>query len=58
MNKKVEKIAALYWMIVVTGFLAYSLITNNWKVSWIIWPIAAVAFSIVEAVISIIYQKD
>ena len=57
-NKKVEKIAALYWMIVVTGFLAYSLITNNWKVSWIIWPIAAVAFSIVEAVISIIYQKD
>ena len=57
-NKKVEKFAALYWMIVVTGFLAYSLITNNWKVSWIIWPIAAVAFSIVEAVISIIYQKD
>lgn len=57
-NKKVEKFAALYWAVIVTVYLSYSFITTNWKISWIIWPIASVAFAIVEAIVSIVYQKD
>ena len=39
-----EKLGAFYWPMIVAIYLAYSFITMNWGVSWIIWPVAAVAF--------------
>ena len=40
-----------YWAIVTAIYLAYSFWTNDWKRSWIIWPVAGV-FSIVIVAIS------
>lgn len=31
-----------YWLVVVAGYLAYSLITSDWGRSWIIFPVAGV----------------
>lgn len=33
-----------YWCVVTAAFLGYSLITNDWERSWIIWPVAGVLF--------------
>ncbi|ATD01505.1 helix-turn-helix domain-containing protein [Pseudoalteromonas spongiae] len=39
------KLAPFYWPLVVAIFLAWSLWTMNWGVTWIIWPVAAVLFA-------------
>ena len=49
-NKKNAAITSIYWLAVTAGFLAWSFITNEWHRTWIVWPIAGVAFGIVTAV--------
>ncbi len=43
-GKVVEKIAGIYWCIATAIYLAWSFITNDWHITWIIWPIAGVLF--------------
>lgn len=58
-NKVVEKIAGVYWGIVVAIYLGWSFITMNWAFSWIIWPIAAVLFGAIACVVrAIVSAKD
>lgn len=34
-------------------YLAYSFISKNWSQSWIIWPLAGIAYGILEAILSL-----
>lgn len=51
-----EKIAGPYWMIVVAAYLAWSFSTNNWQITWIIWPISGVLFAIVNSVAESVHK--
>ena len=57
-----EIVGGIYWPLVVAIYLATSFITNEWGKTWIIWPVAAVIFVVVEAVIEAIFgikkEKD
>lgn len=53
-NKTVNVIMSVYWTIVVCIYLCVSFLTFKWEITWIIWPIAAVANTIIKA----IYSKD
>jgi len=48
-QKKADRIGGIYWPIVVAVYLAVSFITGQWGATWIIWPVAAVAFGAVSA---------
>ena len=43
-----ESISAVYWMLVLAGYLAWSFIGNAWDISWIVWPIAGVLFAVIS----------
>lgn len=45
-------ISGAYWNIIISIFLVYSFITNDWERSWIIWPVAGVLFMTVIILIS------
>lgn len=47
-------IGVIYWSIALTVYLAYSLATNNWGYSWIVWPVAGVLYPAVTAIIDLI----
>lgn len=49
-NKKLQTVTKVYWCIIVAIYLAYSFITNNWAMSWIIWPVAGVLFGAIRAI--------
>ena len=49
-NKHSGYISAAYWCLVAAAYLAWSFIGNAWKDSWIIWPVAGVAFGAVMAI--------
>ena len=53
----ISKISQLYWTLVLAGFLAYSFITGGWDRSWIVWPVAAVLFPAVTALILLFVKK-
>ncbi len=56
-NKKIAPIASIYWLLVTAGFLAWSFITMRWDRTWIVWPIAGVAFGIVAGVARMMRSK-
>lgn len=51
-NKNLEVVSQIYWSIVLAIYLGYSFITFKWHISWIIWPIAGILFSAVNAIMS------
>ena len=48
-QKNADRISGIYWPVVVALYLAISFITGQWGATWIIWPVAAVAFGAVCA---------
>lgn len=50
-GKKDSRLATPYWAVVTAIYLGYSLITFNWQMSWVIWPVSAVLFPAYIAII-------
>lgn len=53
-----EKIAGIYWPLIVAAYLGYSFISGDWAKSWIIWPVAAVAFGGIAGICSAIVKDE
>lgn len=49
--KRVSKFARVYWPIVVAFYLGWSFLTNNWGITWVVWPIAALIFAGVSSIL-------
>lgn len=50
-------ISVIYWSIVTAIFLGYSLSTNNWGYSWIIWVVAGVLSPAINTIASLLSQR-
>lgn len=57
-NKLIEKISAIYWPFIVAIYLGYSFVTSDWGRSWIIWPVAGVAFGGIAAICTTFGKKE
>ena len=53
----VTAISVVYWLIVTAIYLGYSLFTNNWGYSWVIWVVAGVVFPAVIVVTNLFCKK-
>lgn len=53
-SKVIEKIAGVYWCIVVAIFFAWSFLGNAWGISWVVWPIAGVLFGALACAVHVI----
>lgn len=49
-NKNYKVVEQVYWLVIVAVYLGYSFITNDWHMSWIIWPVAGVLFAAVRVI--------
>ena len=49
-------VAGIYWPAAVVIYLLWSFIFDAWDISWILWPVAAVAFAIFASVRN--YRRD
>ena len=48
----------IYWLTVTAGYLAWSFITRNWQHTWIVWPIAAVAYGAVFGIARALRKRN
>lgn len=56
-NNIIETVGTIYWVVTTAIFLGWSFITNDWHLSWIIWPIAGVLFVAVMMICKLINNK-
>lgn len=47
LKKKTDAFSDAYWCLMVAIYLGWSFWTNNWKFTWIIWPVAGVLYAAV-----------
>ena len=47
LKKKTDAFSGAYWCLIVAIYLGWSFSTNNWKFTWIIWPVAGVLYAAV-----------
>ena len=57
-NKAVDAVCGAYWPLVTAGYLAWSFIGKSWGISWIVWPIAAVAYAAIMAIVKAFVKSD
>lgn len=57
-SKKYGWISGSYWLLVTAGFLAWSFITGKWDQTWIVWPVAAVAYAAVYEIAKALRRKN
>ncbi len=52
-----DQVTTIYWAIVVGIYLGWSFYTNNWGLTWIVFPVAGVLSSVVPNIISLKMRK-
>ena len=55
-EKKLDPFVGAYWCIVTAVYLGISFYFNNWERSWIIWPVAGVAFAAIYNILSAVFK--
>ena len=53
-----DSFSAIYWLIVVAAYLAYSFHTNAWEHSWCIFAIAGVLYGAVATIVNIVNRSE
>ena len=48
----------IYWLAVTAVYLAWSFLTNDWGRTWIIWPVAGVAYGAIFAIMTALKKKN
>ena len=57
-SKAVDAASSIYWCLVTGGYLAWSFITDDWKTTWIVWPVAGVLFVPFITIVKHLCGKD
>ncbi len=50
-SKRASKFAGFYWPMVTAVYLGWSFYTNDWGITWIIWPLASLVFAGISSVL-------
>jgi len=53
-----EAVGAAYWLTAVAIYLGWSFATENWQLTWIVWPVAGVLFAAVMAVCGAFIKRE
>lgn len=56
LKKKTDTFSGAYWCFMVAIYLGWSFWTNNWKFTWIVWPVAGVLYAAVLGMVKMTIQ--
>lgn len=56
-RRMTENISAAYWLAAVVVYLAWSLYVNDWRNTWIVWPVAGVAYALVRCLCGLLIPR-
>lgn len=53
----VNAVSTVYWLLVTAVYVAYSMVSEEWGRSWVIWPVAGLLFPAVIAIVNLLTKK-
>lgn len=56
-EKLEDKIGGVYWPIITAIYLGWSFLSMDWHITWVVWPVAAVAFAAIVNLWGLIKNK-
>ena len=57
-DKVMSVVSSVYWLTVTLIYLLWSFYNNAWVTSWVIWPVAGIAFGIVSVIVKAVTGKE
>ena len=57
MKRRLETVNTVYWCSITAIYLLISFVTFAWDKTWIIWPVAAVFFAVVESIAKAVINR-
>ena len=57
-NKKLSVFSTAYWLVLTAAYLAASFLTNEWEYTWIIWPVGAVLYAALYAILGAVVKRN
>lgn len=48
-----DAVGTIYWCAVTAGYLAWSFLSDNWHITWVVWPVAGVFYGVVKAILAL-----
>lgn len=57
-GKKLSVFSTVYWLLMVAVYLLWSFLSMEWEITWVIWPVGAVLFAAVYAILSAVTAKN
>lgn len=52
-----DAVSTIYWCAVTAGYLAWSFLSGDWHITWVVWPVAGVFYGVVEAILALHRRK-
>ena len=53
-----KTVSTVYWLSATAVYLGWSFLTDNWDITWVVWPIAGVLFSAVMCLCNLFINRD
>lgn len=53
-----ETVANVYWLTATAVYLGWSFWTNDWKITWIIWPIAGILYAVIICICNLFVDRE
>ena len=52
-----ETVSTVYWLTATAVYLGWSFLTEDWKDTWVVWPIAGILFAVVMCVCNLLIER-
>lgn len=56
-QSEVSWFPGVYWLLATAIYLGISFCTNDWKTTWVVWPVAGVLFAAVYGVLTAVVKN-
>lgn len=53
-----SRVSTIYWLTAVAIYFAWSLPKENWKVTWVVWPVGALFYIVIIEIVKIIIKAE
>ena len=53
-----DAIGTAYWLIATAVYLGWSFLTDEWHITWVVWPIAGILFVVVVLICNLMIDKS
>lgn len=53
-----ETVSTVYWLTATAVYLGWSFLTDDWEITWVVWPIAGILFAVVMCLCNLLIDRE